>query len=232
MNYKLMMWEHWHYCFGLAGEGQADIIQTYLERKRGRAVTVGCGPNGNKIARLAQYCESLLAIDHELKAVVLAKGSGIATTLNFLVADAHHLPLSDNCADYVIALGLFAYITDPRCVLTEFSRVCRPGGYVLFTNSVSRSKRKHQVAGTDASLVFVEEAEGYCPAASGDKKARYLLVFRKPARAEPRHRLPRTRAIEPPASANQVRAGATRCCSVRRGLPRCESWRGIPRRYQ
>ena len=37
----------------------------------------------------------------------------------------------------------------------------------------------HKRAGTEAGLKLVDEAEGYCPAASGEIKRRYLLVFSK-----------------------------------------------------
>jgi hypothetical protein len=49
----------------------------------------------------------------------------------------------------------------------------------MITNSVSRPKDKHRAAGVEAGLTLVDEAEGYCPAASGDIKRRYLLVFAK-----------------------------------------------------
>jgi ubiquinone/menaquinone biosynthesis C-methylase UbiE len=180
MNYKDLMWESWHHRFGLAGEGQADIIQDFLQRYPGRVVSIGCGLHGGKIARLAEHCKSLVAMDKDPGMVKSAEATCRTTNVVFLVADAHNLPFADCSADHVVALGLFAYINDTVRVLREFHRICRRSGHVMITNSVSRPKEQHREAGLEAGFTLVEEAEGYCPAASGNIKQRYLLLFTKP----------------------------------------------------
>jgi ubiquinone/menaquinone biosynthesis C-methylase UbiE len=177
LNYKELMWESWHYRFGLAGEGQADVIQNFLERYRGVVLNVGCGLDGAKLARLAAHCNAQVALDKDRGMVKSAESTCSANNVAFLVADAHDLPFRDCSADHVVALGLFAYMSDAARVLREFHRVCRRGGHVMITNSVSRSREHHRKAGVEAGLCLVEEMEGYCPAASGDIKRRYLLVF-------------------------------------------------------
>ncbi len=179
MNYKELMWESWHHRFGLAGEEQADIIQHFLERYPGRVLNIGCGLHGGKIARLAEHCKSLVAIDKDRGMVKSAETSCGAANVVFLVADAHNLPFADCSADHIVALGLFAYINDTLRVLREFHRVCRGNGHVMITNSVSRSKEHHREAGVEAGFTVVDEREGYCPAASGNIKRRYLFLFAK-----------------------------------------------------
>ena len=180
MDYKQLMWESHHYRFGLAGEGQADAIERVLRTHRGCVLNVGCGLDGRTVARLASHCHSQVALDHELGMLTTARSTCDTNNVNFIAADAHNLPFRNDSVDYVIGLGLFAYINDPIHVLREFRRVCRPDGYVMITNSVSRPKGEYHAAAVEAGLTLVDEAEGYCPAASGDIKRRYLLVFTKP----------------------------------------------------
>jgi SAM-dependent methyltransferase len=144
-----------HHRFGLAGEGQADTIQEFLERHPGTALNVGCGPWGAKLQALAPHCR---------------------------VADAHHLPFCDCTFDHLLALGLFAHIPTPRPVFRELQRVCRTGGHVFVTNAVRHRRTRYERAAARAGFERVHAEEGYCPAASGEVKRRYLLVFRRNGR--------------------------------------------------
>lgn len=177
MNYKQMFWEFHHYRFGLAGEGQADSIQALVEASPGLVLNVGCGLDGSKIARLAMHCEMQVAVDKDLDIVRAARNACIDSNVEFVVADAHKLPFVDSCANHVVALGLFADVPDPVLVFREFYRVLKSRGHVMITNSVSRSIETHKAAAEKAGLTLAEEAEGYCPAASGEIKRRYLLIF-------------------------------------------------------
>ena len=181
-NYKDLMWEHHHHRFGLAGEGQADVIEDILKAQRGRVLNIGCGSDLAKIERLAAACDSLIAADREFS---LPEGGsrGIPTRLaRFVVTDARHLALGDSSVDHIVALGLFAWIPQDETsqVIAEFVRVCRSSGYVMITNSVLRPREHYRSCAIDADFRIVEESEGYCPAASGDVKRRYLLVLRRP----------------------------------------------------
>jgi ubiquinone/menaquinone biosynthesis C-methylase UbiE len=172
------MWESHHYRFGLAGEGQADMIQEVLDRQPGVVLNVGCAFDGMKSARLALHCRTQVAIDHDLRMVTCAQGECSVNNVRFLAADAHSLPLVGQCADHVVALGLFSYANDPAAVFVEFSRVIRRSGCIMITNAVSRQIGRLRRAGVDAGLKLIDETEGYCPA-SGDLRRRDMLVFSK-----------------------------------------------------
>ncbi len=178
-HYKTFMWQSHHHRFGLAGEGQADMIQAILDGLPGLVLNVGCAFDGMKIARLASHCQTQVAIDHDLGMVTRARRECSSRNVRFLAADAYGLPLVDQCAEHVVALGLFAYVNKPVAVFAEFSRVIRPSGRIMITNSVSRQIDLHRRAGIEAGLRLVDETEGYCPACSGDIKRRYMLVFSK-----------------------------------------------------
>jgi len=182
MNYKQQLWEHYHYRFGLAGEGQADIIERYVGSPRGRILNVGCGPWGDKLRNLAAHADLLLAVDNAPEAVATARvGSGNCPNVYFVVTDAGRLCLPDAAVDHILALGLFAHVPENRAreVLSEFHRVCRGRGHLFLTNSVRHPKEHYVEAGKKVGFRMVEEHEGYCPAASGGAQRRYLLLFAK-----------------------------------------------------
>jgi len=70
-------------------------------------------------------------------------------------------------------------VIDTIRVLHEFKRVCRLGGWIMVTNSVSHSPQKFRDTAAEASLNIVEEHEGYCPAASGNVKRRQLVIYER-----------------------------------------------------
>jgi ubiquinone/menaquinone biosynthesis C-methylase UbiE len=103
----------------------------------------------------------------------------VPTNVFLCAGDAHGLPLVDSSLDHVIGFGLFAYVTDTVRVLCELKRVCRRGGWLIITNSVSHGPQKFRDAAAELSLTIVQEHEGYCPAATGTLKRRQLLIYEK-----------------------------------------------------
>jgi ubiquinone/menaquinone biosynthesis C-methylase UbiE len=174
------LWEREHFRFGMAGEGQADCIQSYLLHKRGRILYVGCGLPDSKFENLAEYALEVVAIDHDPDTVRLAKEevTGLPN-VRFEVADARYLQLEPSSFDCILALGLFAYIHPHEIdgVFLGFSRVCREQGYLMVTNATSRPKQVYVESAARSGFELLVDREGYCPAASTQR--RYLLVFRK-----------------------------------------------------
>jgi len=105
----------------------------------------------------------------------------LSTNVGFLVANAYHLPLASESVDHVVALGMLAYVTEPERVFLEFYRVLRGSGMVMVSNSVSREKAPVVRAASASGLRLTHESEGFCPAASGPIKRRYLCVFQRVA---------------------------------------------------
>jgi ubiquinone/menaquinone biosynthesis C-methylase UbiE len=119
----------------------------------------------------------VIAADKELGMVKNARADGVPKTVIFSVANVSHLPFFSHLFDAVVALGLFAYVANPGQVFAELSRVTRHGGKVMVTNAVVHPKEPLVAAAGENGLRLIEEAEGYCPAASGVVKRRYLCVF-------------------------------------------------------
>src|ERR1017187_9646308 len=107
-------WESIHHRFGMAGEGQADIIEKYLG---GRVLYVGCGAVGakgdHKIENLAKLAKDLVVIDVVDAAISTAKALfGHLPNVTYRVADARNLSMFEKESfDLILALGLFAHIS-------------------------------------------------------------------------------------------------------------------------
>lgn len=181
MSYRGSIWEEEHYRFGLAGQGQADIIAGFLDQQRGVVLSAGCGPWGDKARRLSQHATHLIALDKAAECVRMLKtevaAAGASARVSCVQADVHAMPFHDEAVDHVVALGLFAYVVDTAAVLAELKRVCRREGIIAITNSVARDPEKFRRAASDVDLRVLRESIGYCPAASGPVKQRHLLVL-------------------------------------------------------
>lgn len=94
-------------------------------------------------------------------------------------ADAANLPIANGSIDHIVALGLFVWIQNPASVLSEFHRVCRTGGRLMITNAVKHPIDRYIELSHSAGFRLIEKECGYCPAASGTVKERYLLVLSK-----------------------------------------------------
>jgi ubiquinone/menaquinone biosynthesis C-methylase UbiE len=170
-------WERIHYRLGLAGEGQADIIEKRLAEHRGMLLDIGCGCQGHHVSNLAKWCRRVVAADMDPGMIKVASLDEVPSNVYFVAANAFSLPFLDAMFDDVVGLGILAYIAEAERLFRELRRVTRRGGRVMLTNSVARDKRPVLVAASAACLQLVDDVEGYCPAASGPVKRRYLLVF-------------------------------------------------------
>ncbi len=181
MNYKQLMWEHHHYRFGLAGEGQADIIEISLGTRPGRVITVGCGPDGEKINNLARQTQSLIAADRSLDVLKAAAKDCVEPNVRFVLSDARKLCFADESFHDIVAFGLFSEVPQGETgdVMAEFYRVTKPTGRLMLTNSVKHPINLYRECGIKAGFELVQECEGHCCAATGDIPRRYLLEFLK-----------------------------------------------------
>lgn len=117
--------------------GHLDAIGVLLEMSRaGGADTVldvACGP-GMVACEFARRCKHVTGIDITPAMIAQAEKrqleQGLAN-LNWRVGDVLPLPYPDNTFSLVITRYSFHHFPEPRQVLAEMIRVCRPGGRVL-----------------------------------------------------------------------------------------------------
>ena len=58
---------------------------------------------------------------------------------NFLLASIESLPFKDNSFDSIYCLSVLEFVTDDTSAISEFQRILKPGGNLLFTVPTSRS---------------------------------------------------------------------------------------------
>jgi len=165
------------YRIGMAGFGQAELIEGLLLAQPGRILDIGCGPQGHHVTNLARFGTFIAAADHDCLTVAEARADVRADDASWLVADAYRLPFLSNTFQHVIGLGLLAYIHEPSLLLRELARLTTWMGTIILTTSSSRPREPVLEGATHAGLRLLLENDAPCPAASGETKRRTLFVF-------------------------------------------------------
>lgn len=94
---------------------------------------VGCGQGQDVRALLPRVAPAgqVVGIDLSEQLIEAARQGGMPAGATFLVADAHALPFLDNTFDGALVERTLQHVHDPVQVLSEMSRVVRPGGVLV-----------------------------------------------------------------------------------------------------
>lgn len=120
-------------------QAQVDLLDRVLEWaevERPRTVLdVGCGIGGSAFFLARRYDAHVSGITLSPVQAARARGLAIdrqmASTTEFLVADAHALPFPDGRFDLVWSMESAEHMDDKERFLRECTRVLRPGGSLL-----------------------------------------------------------------------------------------------------
>jgi len=112
------------------------IIVAHRGRLGGPAVVdIGCGTGAQSLflARFGYYVVGVDISSRSIrKAWEKARGMGLETRVDFVVADACHLPFRDGAASSVVSFGLtLNHIIDQRKPMLEISRTLSSNGYFI-----------------------------------------------------------------------------------------------------
>jgi SAM-dependent methyltransferase len=121
---------NWHTRFTQQATWTHDLRQ-YLYQRAGlnnarRVLDVGCG-SGALLDELSSRSPYVHGVDKERSHLQLATRHEASISC----ADAHHLPYPCNTFDITLCHFVLLWVSDPRQVLSEMTRVTRPGGVVL-----------------------------------------------------------------------------------------------------
>ncbi len=117
------------------------------------AIDIGCGP-GNLYATIGGTPQILIGVDISRGALEQAMQLGYTP----LLADAHALPLVDNCADIVTLNAVLHHCDDMVKVLSEAARLVRPGGVLITDEDPQQTAWHHKGVG-----LLVHEARRQFP---------------------------------------------------------------------
>lgn len=113
-------------------------LKPYLPT-RGLSLEVGCGT-----ARLSRFLEdcglSVVGLDYEPAALKLAahRAKAAGQEMALVLGDAFSLPFADNSFGVVLSTGLLEHFADSGPIVSEMTRVLRPGG--LFYSDIVPNK--------------------------------------------------------------------------------------------
>ncbi len=115
------------------------IVSRFMEPDPvGVALDVGCG-SGEMAIELSKIYKEVIAFDYSEIMLDIAKERATSPNIAFFKADSASLPIPDQSADGLFALGLLDYVRDVNSTLTEFSRVLKPGAKCVVTAPKSPS---------------------------------------------------------------------------------------------
>jgi ubiquinone/menaquinone biosynthesis C-methylase UbiE len=132
-------------------EANRLLIDTARIVPEDTVLDVACGP-GLVACPLAEVARHVTGLDLTPAMIEQAKARQRArglTNLTWLVGDAVPLPFPDAAFSVVVTRYSFHHFLDPKAVLAEMVRVCRPGGRVgvidVFTSSPEQAEAYNRV---------------------------------------------------------------------------------------
>ncbi|QIG46573.1 class I SAM-dependent methyltransferase [Nordella sp. HKS 07] len=102
---------------------------------------IACGSGGPSLALVASTGCKLTGVDIEAPGIEyaqrLALERGLADRAHFVVCDCRNrLPFEDESFDFAVCIDAISHLGDRFAALSAWSRLLRPGGRLLFTDSV------------------------------------------------------------------------------------------------
>lgn len=109
-------------------------------RPRERVLEVGVGTG----LSLPHYPEDVHVTGIDVSPHMLerarARLNGQADRVDLALMDAQALEYADGCFDKVVAMYVASVVPEPRRMVAEMKRVCRPGGELFIVNHFSRDR--------------------------------------------------------------------------------------------
>lgn len=121
-----------------APEALRQILRVAAPHPGDRALDVACGP-GIITCLLAPHVARMTGADLTEATLVEAEKRRLAQgapPVEWVKADAEHLPFADAAFDLVVTRYSFHHLQNPANALREMRRVCRPGGAIVIADVV------------------------------------------------------------------------------------------------
>lgn len=108
-----------------------------------KLLDVGCGA-GFLSNALAVKNYDVVGVDMSLMSLKVARDHDTTGRVQYMVADAYHLPFVDESVDVLTAMDFLEHVDRPQDVIREFSRVLKPNG-LFFFHTFNRNPLSHLI---------------------------------------------------------------------------------------
>jgi len=95
-----------------------------------RILDLGCGA-GTYVRFLADLGHQVVGLDYSLPSLSRALAADPKKTGHYVEGEAYSLPFRDECFDFVVSIGVFQTLGNPKRALDEMVRVLRPNGLLV-----------------------------------------------------------------------------------------------------
>jgi len=143
---------------------QDEITALVGEQPASHLLDIACGSGGPSLAVLSSTDCRLTGVDIEPEGITEAKhralAMGLSDSVEFVVADcSQRLPFDDNAFDVAVCIDAVLHLKDRFALLTDWFRLLKPGGRVLFTDAAvltgAVSKQELDIRASQGDFVFV-----------------------------------------------------------------------------
>ncbi|MES1940741.1 phosphatidylethanolamine N-methyltransferase [Salinisphaera sp. T5B8] len=127
--------------FGPVFEQGREVAVRKMDCRAGdRVLEVGVG-TGLSLDHYADDVEVVgIDVSPEMLEYAKARVNGNADRISLALMDAQALEYADNSFDKVVAMYVVSVAPDPKKVVEEMKRVCKPGGDLFIVNHFSQGK--------------------------------------------------------------------------------------------
>lgn len=114
--------------------GQSLLAQIMAHDLSGTILDIGCGTGflSSELTVLAD-CEQLIGLDIALPMLQTARQKSGTKKMLLLCADAEFLPVRDQAVNHIVSNLALQWCEDLTSVFTDFKRVLKPDGQLLFS---------------------------------------------------------------------------------------------------
>ncbi len=141
--------------------GQRAAVEAMACKPGDRVLEVGVGTGSS----LPLYCEGVEVVGIDVSPEMLDKARQRAEACNNQITirqlDAQALDYADNSFDKVVAMYVVSVAPDPKALVDEMRRVCKPDGELFIVNHFSSSKGV--VATLERALTPLSKLVGWRP---------------------------------------------------------------------
>lgn len=108
-----------------------ERIKKHFDSTYIKVADIACG-GGFLSNDLGQNFAEVCALDASSSSIEVAKKNDSSKKVQYIVGDAYNLPYEDNIFDVVCTMDFLEHINDPEKVITECSRILKPGGLFFY----------------------------------------------------------------------------------------------------